>query len=108
VKSGGPALGLLMVGGVRAGSDSSIEGRGAISEGARDEVGVCTARVPAPSERLEVVHGERNLAIREDVRRPMLVVEMKFWREGFAFDSRTGVGGGIVIFFRIVIGVRVV
>jgi hypothetical protein len=63
-----PTPGLLMVGGVGAGSDSSIEGWGTVSEGARHNVGVGTERVPAPSKRLEVVHGQRGSAIWEDVR----------------------------------------
>lgn len=57
MESDRPAPGLLVVGGVRAGSDSSVKGWRAVSEGARDELGIGTAGEPTPSERLEVVHG---------------------------------------------------
>lgn len=50
--------GLLMIGGVGAGSNSSVERWGAVSEGARHRVRVGAAEVPAPSERLKVVHGQ--------------------------------------------------
>jgi hypothetical protein len=76
VEGNGPTPGLLVVvGGVGAGSDSPLERWGAVSEGARDELGVCTNRMPAHRENLEVVHGERGSAIREDVRWTMLVSE---------------------------------
>jgi hypothetical protein len=65
VEGGRPTPGLLMV---WAGSDSSIEERRTVSEGARHKVGVGTAGMPAQRERLEVVHRQRSLAIREDVR----------------------------------------
>jgi hypothetical protein len=58
VKGDRPTPGLLMVGGVRAGSYSPLERWGAVSEGARHEVGFSTAGKSAPSERLKVVHGQ--------------------------------------------------
>jgi hypothetical protein len=73
VEGNGPTPGLLMVGGVGAGPDSSIERRGAVSEGARDKVGVDTARVPAPAEGLKVDHGERGSAVWDDVGWAMLI-----------------------------------
>lgn len=51
----GPTPGLLLVVGVGAGSDSSVERWGAVPKGAGDELGVDAARVPASSERLEIV-----------------------------------------------------
>ena len=63
-----PTPGLLMVGGVGAGSDSSIEGWGTVTEGTRDKLGVGTAGEPAYGEGLEIVHRQRGSAIREDVR----------------------------------------
>jgi hypothetical protein len=63
-----PTPGLLMVGGIGAGSDSSIEGWGSVSEGARHNAGVGTAGMPAHSEGLEIIHRKRSSAIREDVR----------------------------------------
>jgi hypothetical protein len=76
VEGNGPTLGLLVVvGGVGAGSDSPLERRGAVSEGARDELGVGTNRMPAHSESLQVVHGEGGFAIRKDVRWTMEVRE---------------------------------
>jgi len=50
-----PTPGLLMVGGVGTGADSPIERWGTVSKGAGNEMGVCTAREPAPSKRLEIV-----------------------------------------------------
>jgi len=61
-------LGLLMVGRVGTRTDSSIKRWGAVSEGAGDELGVRAARVLAPSERLEIVQGQRGFATREDLR----------------------------------------
>lgn len=63
-----PALGLVMVGGVRAGSDCSLVRWGGVSEGTGNENGVGTAGMPAPGERLKVVQGERGSAVWEDVR----------------------------------------
>lgn len=69
MEGNGPTPGLLVVvGGVGAGSDSPLERRGAIAEGARDKLGFGTNRMPAHSERLEVVHREGGSAFREDVR----------------------------------------
>jgi hypothetical protein len=59
-----PTFGLVMVGGIRAGTGTSIVGRGAVSQGAGDQDGVGTAGMPAPSERLKVVHGQRGSADR--------------------------------------------
>jgi len=76
VEGNGPTPGLLVVvGGVGAGSDSPLERWRAVSEGARDELRVGTNRMSAHSESLEVVHGERSSAIRQDVRWTMLVIE---------------------------------
>jgi hypothetical protein len=101
VEGGRPALGLLMIGGIRAGSNSSVEGWG--TEGAGHELGIGTAGVPAPSEILKIVHGHRGSAIREDVRQPMLIAERRLWRERFAFDARTD-RGDVEIFFRVIVG----
>jgi len=50
VKGNRPTPGLLVVvGGVGSGADSPLEGWGAVSEGARDELGVGTNRMPAYS-----------------------------------------------------------
>jgi len=92
VESDGPTPGLLMVGGVGAGTDSSVERRGGVSKGARDKIGVGTARVPAAIERLEVVHGQGGSAVREDVRWMVLIDEGWLWREVLAFDARIFVG----------------
>lgn len=108
MESDRPALGLLMGGGIRAGSDPSVEGWGTVSEGARDELGVGTAGEPTPSEMLEVVHGHRGSANREYVRQPMLIGERRLWRERFAFDARTGRGGDLATFFRVIIGMGVI
>jgi hypothetical protein len=75
VEGNGPTLGLLMVGGVGAGSDSPLERWGAVSEGTRHKVGVGTDGVPAPSESLEVVHGQRRSASREDMGWTVLIGE---------------------------------
>lgn len=61
-----PTPGLLMVGRVRAGSDSSIVGWRTTSKGARNEDGIVTVGMPAPSDRLKVIHGERRSALWED------------------------------------------
>jgi hypothetical protein len=55
VEGNRPTPGLLMVGGIGAGSDSSLKRWGAVSEGARDEMGFSAAGVSAPGKRLEVV-----------------------------------------------------
>jgi hypothetical protein len=105
VKGGGPTPGLVMVGGVGAGSDSPIERRGTVPEGARDKVGVGTAGVPAGSDRLEVVHRQRGSTIWEDMRQPLLKVERRLWGERFAFDARTG---RVAVFFKVIFGVGAV
>jgi len=79
VESDRPTLGLVMVGGVRAGSDPSIVGWGAISEGAGNKDRVDTAGMPAPGERLKVVHGQRGSAAWEDVGLSLRVVEGRLW-----------------------------
>jgi hypothetical protein len=107
VEGNGPTPGLLVVRGVWAGSDSPVERWGAVSEGAGNKVGVGTARVPAPSESLEVVQGQGGSANREGVRRAILVGEGRLWRESFAFNARICVGGCTVVFVRVIFGVGV-
>jgi len=97
-----------MVGGVWAGSDSPLEGWGAVSEGAGHELGVGADRVPAPGENLEVVQGERGSASREDVRRTMLVSEGRLWGEGLAFNAGICVGAGIAVVVGVIFGVGAV
>jgi len=105
VEGNRPTPGLLVVGGVGAGSDSPLERWGAVSEGARHKLGVGTDRVPASCENLEVVHGERGSASREDVGWAMLESEGRLWREELAFNARICVGAGIAVFVRVVVGV---
>jgi hypothetical protein len=58
VECDGPALGLVVVGGIWARADSPVKRWGAVSEGARHNVGIGTAGVSAPAESLEVVQGQ--------------------------------------------------
>ena len=109
MEGNGPTPGLLVVvGGVGAGSDSPLKRWGAVSEGARDKLGVGTNRMPAHSESLEVVHGEGGSTFRQDVRQMMLVSEGGLWGEGLAFNARVCVGAGIAVFVRVIFGVGTV
>jgi hypothetical protein len=96
VESSRPTPGLLMV---WAGSDSSVERWRAISEGARHKVGVGTARVPAPSERVKVVQGVRGPA-----RWTILMNEGWLWRERLPLNAGSRVGTGVAIFVRVIFG----
>ena len=100
MEGGRPTPGLLMVGGVGAGPDSSIDRRGAVSEGARHKLRVGTAGISAPSERLKVVHRLGGPANREDARWQILIVERRLRREGLALY--------IAVLFRVIFGVGVV
>jgi hypothetical protein len=101
-----PTPGLLVVGGVGAGPDSSIDGWGAISEGAGHEVRVGATRMPAHIERLKVVQGQRCPAIWEDVGWAMLggEDEGQLWREMFVFNARICIGAGVAIFVGVIFG----
>jgi hypothetical protein len=108
VKCDGPTPGLMMVGGVGAGSDPPIKRWGTVPEGARDQVGVGTAGEPAGSERLEVVHRQRGSTIWEDMEQTLLKVERWLWGERFTFDARTRGGKNVAVFFKVIFGLGAV
>lgn len=108
MESDWPTLGLVMVGGVWAGSDSPVAGWGAVPERAGNKDGVGTVRVPAPGERLKVVQGQRGSAGREDSRWALGVVEWRLWRESFAFDARVRIETKASVIVRVIFGMRAV